>query len=403
MRIVQINTFQNSRAPGRIAESIGKLVLAEGWQNYFAAGPRHRNPTASQEIKMGGLADTLFHGAGSVLADAHGLFSKSATERLVERLEEIKPDLIHLHNLHGYYLNISILFSYLQEKNLPVVWTLHDCWAYTGHCVYYSFAGCEKWQTECNNCPQTFTYPKSITDKSRRNFLLKKELLSKIDNLTICTPSQWLADEVKKSFLGSKEIRVIRNGINLNVFKPEASEQVIAKYNLQGKKIILGVASTWSKRKGLNDFIQLANMLDNNHFQIVLVGVDRKQGKTLPENIKTIPRTESQQELAQIYSAAEFFFNPTYEDNYPTTNLEALACGTPVVTYRTGGSPEAVQCGGGFVVEQGDIKGAVEVFLSNEKKILSSECREIASKFFDEEKLYKKYIDLYQEQLISKQ
>ena len=245
-----------------------------------------------------------------------------------------------MHNLHGYYLNVGILFDYLKTCGKKIIWTLHDCWAFTGHCSYFTAAGCEKWKEQCFCCPQKCSYPKSLIDKSERNFWRKRTVFTGIPNLTIVTPSKWLADLVKESFLKEYDVKVINNGIDLTAFKPTESDFRV-KYGLENKKIILGVASVWDERKGLNDFVKLANEIDDDTC-IVLVGVNEKQKKNLPSKILCVERTNNVAELAGVYTAADLFFNPTYEDNYPTVNLEAQACGTPVVTYATGGSIESV-------------------------------------------------------------
>ena len=268
-----------------------------------------------------------------------GFASKHATKKLLKFLDKINPDIVHLHNIHGYYLNIELLFNYLKEKQIRVIWTLHDCWSFTGQCAFFDYVGCDKWQTECKNCPMLSEYPKSFVDSSKWNYQKKKELFTGL-NITLVTPSKWLASLVKNSYLKVYDVKVINNGIDLNVFKPTPSN-FREKYCLKDKKMILGVAGVWDRRKGLNDFIELSKLLDDNYV-IVLVGLNDKQLDLLPHNIIGIKRTENQQELAGLYTTADVFFNPTYEDNYPTVNLESLACGTPVITYDTGGSPEFV-------------------------------------------------------------
>jgi glycosyltransferase involved in cell wall biosynthesis len=318
---------------------------------------------------------------------------------LIRRIKELNPDVIHLHNIHGYYLNIEVLFSFLRDYNKPVVWTLHDCWAFTGHCAYFDYANCEQWRTHCTKCPEKKSYPKSFAlDNSSRNFDRKKRLFSGIRDLSIVTPSEWLSDLVGESFLSNYPRRVINNGIDLEVFKPTKGD-FRNKRNLDSLFIILGVAAGWNRRKGLETFLELSRELSDNE-KIVLVGLTSKQKKTLPANILGIERTNSAQELAEMYSASDVFLNPTLEDNFPTTNLEAMACGTPVITYRTGGSPETIDEKCGFVVGKGDFKSLcslLDTIRSRGKEEYSVRCKDRAKQKFNARNNYRKYLSLYGE------
>ena len=284
------------------------------------------------------------------------------------------------------------LFRYLKESEKPVVWTLHDCWSFTGHCAHFDRCGCDRWQTGCYTCPQKGSYPASVlADASKKNYAQKKALFTSLQNLTLVTPSQWLAALVKESYFKHHSVQVIRNGIDLAKFKPtEGNFRKI--YGLEGKQIILGVASVWTACKGLDDFVKLQSLLREDQ-QIVMVGLNDAQLAALPDGILGIKRTNSVEELAEIYTAADVFFNPTYEDNYPTTNLEAISCGTPVVTYRTGGSPESVSEGNGFVVEQGDLAAAVAAFAQVDG------CQTDSKAAFDASLRFKEYTALYKELL----
>ena len=398
MKILQINTSINTGSTGRIAEDIGKVLLKDGHQSYIAAGYTDR-PSTSKVIRIGNHWDKKFHGLKTRLFDRHGFGSKRATLQLVKEITRIKPDLIHLHNVHGYFLHIGVLFAYFKEVQLPVVWTFHDCWPFTGHCSYFDAVNCVKWQTVCNHCPNTNAYPTSwYIDKSTQNFKDKKQIFNGIELLHIITPSKWLADHVEKSFLSSYPVYVINNGIDLTVFRPQESSVLIReKYNLNTKFILLGVASLWDKRKGLNDFIQLSKFLDKDS-QLVLVGLNKEQTIGLPTNIIAIERTENIVDLTALYFAADIFINPTYVDNFPTTNIESLACGTPVITYQTGGSPEAVDDFTGIVVAKGDIDGlndAIKKILTNGKASYSAACRERAEKHFNKNDRYMEYLNLY--------
>lgn len=392
MKILQINTVVNSGSTGRIAEEIGKLILEQRHESYIAYALGSR-PSDSRLIKIGGKYDFLIHGLVSSLNDGHGLASKKATKELINRIEEIKPDAIGLHNIHGYYLNYPVLFNYLKKRQYPVLWTFHDCWPFTGHCSYFEKTGCEKWKTSCNTCPQIKHYPMSLVDRSNRNYRLKRETFLGLNNLTIITPSQWLKNLVDKSFLQDYHVKVIHNGVDLEVFKPKISPHKVKNYS-----IVLGVASNWDERKGLSDFKRLREYLPKE-IRIVLIGVNKKQLKQLPLGIQGIERTENLEELVRWYNDADVFVNPTYVDNFPTTNIEALACGTPVITYETGGSPEAINESTGRVVKKGDITGMareINHFIEFDKNKLREECRSRALLKFDKNARFDDYINIYE-------
>lgn len=395
MRILQINTTVNSGSTGRIAEDIGKVLIAHGHESFIAYG-RGNQKSQSQLIKIGNQTDIYLHGLKTAILDRHGFGSKKATLALIQEIEKINPDAIGLHNLHGYYLNIEVLFDYLKVKNIPVLWTLFDCWAFTGHCSYFDDIDCKKYQIQCEKCPKSKKYPSSyFFDNSYENFLDKKRLFTGLKHIEFVVHSQWLKEMVGNSYLNSISTNCLPSGIDLNLFKPIVSD-IKKKNNIDDKKVVLGCASQWSERKGLKDFIYLWRLLDENT-TIVLIGVSDKQIKLLPPGIIGIPRTESIQELVMWYSAADVFVNPTYQDNFPTTNIEALACGTPVITYNTGGSPEAIDSETGVVVNKGDVEGLAnaihQILLSGNSRSLK--CRERAEQNFDKNDRYLEYLDLF--------
>lgn len=403
MRILQINTTVNSGSTGRIAEDIGKVLIANGHESYIAYG-RGNQTSQSKLIKIGTQKDIIFHGLKTALLDRHGFGSKEATQNLIAQIEKIQPNAIGLHNIHGYYLNIEVLFNYLETKNIPIVWTLHDCWSFTGHCTYFDSVGCEKWKIQCEKCPKKSYYPTSyLIDNSKKNYLDKKELFNKIRNGMVITPSKWLKNLAEESFL-KYPVTNIYNGIDLQVFKPQIDVKLIKeKYQITTEKIILGVASIWDERKGLNDFIALQKIVSNS--QIILVGLSEKQISQLPEGIIGIKRTENIEELAALYALAEVFVNPTYQDNFPTTNLEALACGTPVITYNTGGSPEAIDELTGKIVPKGNIQAlaeAIEEVLNNGKSFYTEACRLRAEKRFNKEDRYMDYLVIFEKMVQEK-
>lgn len=338
-RILFINSVCNG-STGTICKNLYKAAVEAGHECCIAYG-RGEVPKGFHTIKIGNKLDFYLHVLKARLFDASGFGSKSATKEFIKKIDEFKPDIIHLHNIHGYYVNIEILFKYLKEHpEIKKIWTLHDCWAFTGHCAYYTYAKCNKWQTCCNGyCPNKKEYPKTIFSKVESNFNRKRKIFCGVENMILITPSKWLKKEVEKSYLKLYQTEVIHNGVDINVFKYTESN-IKERYDIKNKKVILGVASVWDKRKGLDIFIELSKQLDNE-YQIVLIGLNKKQIKNLPNNIIGITRTENVEELVKWYSAAEVFFNPTLEDNYPTVNLEAIACKTPVVTFNTGGSPES--------------------------------------------------------------
>ncbi|HHX68450.1 MAG TPA: glycosyltransferase [Gallicola sp.] len=396
--LLQINSVVNSGSTGRIAEEIGQTAIAAGWESYIAYG-RNERPSSSKLIKIGTDKDIKLHGLQTRLFDRHGLGSKDATTAFIRKVEDIKPDIVHLHNIHGYYINMEVLFHYLKKVNVPVVWTFHDCWPITGHCSYFTFIGCEKWKTQCYECPQKRGYPASyFIDRSKKNYNLKKELFNSLSNLTLVPVSQWLSGILKESFLQNYPIKVINNGINTEVFKPSLSSDFRNKYGLKDKFILLGVASVWEERKGLKDFIELSKLLDSD-CQIVLVGLTKKQIEQLPENILGIERTENVEELADIYSSADIVLNLSYEETFGLTTIEGFACGTPGIVYNATASPELIDKSTGLIVEPGDINGIVESInkiKENGKQYYSDACESRAHKFYKKEDRYKEYIDLYE-------
>lgn len=338
-RILFINSVCNG-STGTICKNLYKAAQEAGHTCCIAYG-RGDAPEGFNTIKIGNQLDTYLHVLKARLFDASGFGSKKATKDLIKQIEEFKPDVIHLHNIHGYYINIEILFNYLKKHpEIKKIWTLHDCWTFTGHCSHYTYRKCNKWQTCCDgDCPNKKEYPKSWFSNIKSNFNKKKEIFCGVENMILITPSKWLKNEVEKSYLKDYPIEVINNGVDMNLFKPTPSN-IKQQYGIEDKKVILGVSSVWNKMKGLDTFIELSKELDNQ-YQIVLIGLNKKQIEQLPTNIIGISRTENVQELVKWYSAAALFFNPTLEDTYPTTNLEAIACGTPVITFNTGGSPES--------------------------------------------------------------
>lgn len=401
--LLQINVVVNWGSTGHIAEDIGQMVLSKGWKSYIAYG-RNERPSQSELIKVGTTRDMLWHGVQTRLLDRQGLASVRATRELLKQMDAIKPDIVHLHVIHGYYLNYPLLFRYLQQHKIPTVWTMHDCWSFTGHCAHYTAKGCNRWQTGCHHCPQLDTYPQSLwADRSKKNWQEKKAAFAALESLTLVPVSNWLADELRQSFLGDKPIVCIHNGVDTNVFSIKESD-VKERLGIAGRKMLLGVASVWNKRKGLDDFCRLSEVLPPE-YALVLVGLSEKQLERLPKSVIGLSRTENVQQLAELYSTAEAFLNPTWEDNFPTTNLESLACGTPVITYRTGGSVEVITPNTGYVVEPGDMNGLLEkikLVSQRGKDVYRSLCRQYILDNFKKEDRYEEYFRLYERILSEK-
>lgn len=341
MKYLFINSVAGFGSTGRIAAEKCRELMAQGHECVLAYGRQKANCDDLKTIRIGTSLDYKLHGVRTRLLDDHGFGSAGATRTFLKWVKEYDPDVIWLHNIHGYYIHIGLLFAYLRTSGKKIFWTLHDCWSFTGHCAYFDFVGCDRWKTGCHHCPQKKNYPAGmLVDNSRNNYKNKNKVFTGIPNLTLITPSRWLADLTRESFLREYPVEVVYNTINTNVFQPTVSD-FRQKHGLEDKKIVLGVASVWEARKGLRDFVKLSQMLDDS-WKIVLVGTNEQDRAQLPDSILALPRTNSPKELAEVYSAADVFVNPTYEDNYPTVNLEARACGTRVVSYDAGGSPETL-------------------------------------------------------------
>lgn len=401
MRVFQINTsFRNGGSTGRIAYGISQSLKRRGWEDYaaFAYGDDGDN------INYFRIQDKIERKASILktrVFGMHGLYNKRETVELLGILDKIKPDVIQLHNLHNHYINIQLLFDYIKKNNIPTVWTLHDCWSFTGWCAYFDYKNCSKWKTGCNNCCAIHEYPFTwFFDRSRELYQMKRDIFSGVNNLTIVTPCKWLSELVGQSFLSEYPRHVIYNGVDTRLFRPYIDEEFRAKYNLENKKIVLSVASVFDRRKGTDFILRLPDKLPEDH-TLVMVGVSEKLKKKLSSKCIAIPRTNDIHELACAYSAADVFINPTLEDNFPTTNIEALACGTPIVTYRTGGSPEAIDNNTGIVVEKGNEDKFIEAIISITKKkkenVTRVKCVERCQALFQSVERYNDYCKLYEE------
>lgn len=399
MVIAQINMVPTS-STGKIMLQIAKVAREKGCEAYTFSIPgfsiSHPEILIPHEghTYVGTRFEHALHYILGLFTGLNGCFSYFTTRSLIRKLKKINPDIIHMHNIHNWCLNIPMLFRYIKKSGANIFWTLHDCWSFTGHCPYYELVSCNKWQTGCGNCPQLNVYPESRVDITKKMWAFKKKWFTGVPNMTLITPSQWLHTQIKRSFMKEYPTVVINNGIDLSVFKPTESD-FPQKHHCENKNIILGVSDSWGRRKGLDVFIELSKRLPND-YQIVLVGTNETVDKELPNNIISIHRTQNQKELAEIYSVSDVFVNPTREDNFPTVNLECLACGTPVVTFRTGGSPECINETCGSVVDVDDVDALErEIIRIITERPYSREACLTFSKNFDGYERYKEYVELY--------
>jgi glycosyltransferase involved in cell wall biosynthesis len=404
MKVLQINSTVVFGSTGRITNNIGDYLIENGNQSFIAFG-RNSGKSNSQLIKIGNKIELLIHLIGSKLLDKHGLFSSFSTKKLINKIKIINPDIIHLHNIHGYYLNYSILFDYLNSTNIPIVWTFHDCWPFTGHCSYYERINCEKWKSQCHNCELLKLYPSSLfVDNSKFNFILKNKKFTQNSNIEIVTVSQWLANQVKLSFFKNNHIQTIYNGMNLNIFKIKEVNKLKDDSKFQGKKIVLGVANEWSEGKGFQKFIEIRKLLSDDYV-IVLIGLNQNQLAQLPDGIIGMGRLSSLDLLVNYYNLADVFVTPSLAETFGMVVAESLSCGTPAIVNNSSALPELIDN------EVGDICYSNEAFEYVEKiqRITSigklhftAKCREKAENLFDNKNQLNFYYELYNKLLKSK-
>ena len=399
MRIVQIN-MMHTGSTGKIMFGIadsarrdGNIVKTFSPIYYIRHGKMIKQEIA-EHVYFGFSRENMLHYATARLFGLENYGSVRGTLQLIRKLKAYQPDIVHLHNLHNYTINLPLLFSYLKKEDLRVIWTLHDCWAFTGRCSYFTMCECQKWITGCGHCPQIHSYPRYLSDQTGRIWKMKQRLFADMQNMVIVTPSQWLSDLAHRSMLNPCSLYTIPNGIDLTIFSPMRSA-FREKYHIDRKRLLLGVAFDWDVRKGLDVFVKLADLLDRS-YQIILVGTNEDIDAQLPKSIISIHRTQDQKELAEIYSAADVFVNPTREDNFPTVNMEALACGTPVITFDTGGSPEIIDETCGIVVPCDDIPALEKAIhhVVEDQPFTAEACRRRAEKFDMQDK-FAEYVQLY--------
>jgi len=393
MKVIQINTSYGIGSTGKICNSVAKLLDKDGVEHLTIVS-QGRTETANT-VKIKNKPYYKIQALKSRIFGNYGFNSSSATKEIIRQIKEFSPDIVHLHNIHGHNVNLKMLFTFFKKNpEIKLFWTFHDCWAFTAYCPHYTMAKCYKWQSECSHCKQRKEYS-WFFDKSKKLFNRKKQLFTGL-NLTIITPSEWLAGEVKKSFMKDYPVKVINNGIDLSVFKPTESD-FREKHGIDKDKFaLLGVAFGWGVKKGLDVFIELSKRLDKSKYSIVLVGTNDETDKLLPKDIISIHRTQNQTELAEIYTACDLFVNPTREEVLGLVNIEANACGTPVLTFNSGGSPECINTESGIVVECDDIDGMEkEINRIRKEKLFTKEDCVLRAEEFDANKKFKEYTNLY--------
>ena len=417
MRIFYVNTFFSAGGSARVVGGISE-ELRRGGHDCMIAAARGTEPSGRRTLRVGSRLSVCFNAAVARIADNDGFMAHRATRRLVDAIERYSPDVVHLHNLHGYYVNVELLFDYLRRSGKRVVWTLHDCWAMTGHCPCFSTASCEEWLSGCRSCVLMHEYPKCFFGgRSAENFRLKKSLFTGIDNLTLVVPSRWLASIVSRSYLSDYPLRIIPNGVDTMRFRPVESD-FRSRYGIGSRTMLLSVASSWVGRKGFGCLAELAKMLDDS-YAIVVIGITEAQRRLLPEGIVALPAIGSDELLAQAYSAADLLVNLSTEESFGLVTLEALACGTPVVVYDATACPEplmpvfepladghhakpfcsaeaAIDCGVVVDMRRG-VAGVAEMVSSGAWRTISKEACRRHALGFDAHEVYSRYIALYDE------
>lgn len=362
MKVLFVNSVCDYGSTGKIVRDLANGLKKQGHDVLICYG-RHQAKDDTDTFYIGDKVATYNHVLMTRLFNRHGLHSNRATRKLIQKIETYQPDIIHLHNIHGYYLNVKMLFDALKNYEGKIYWTFHDCWPISGSSAYFDYNGCKKWDDGCVECNSTRDYPEALFIKrQKQNFNWKKQSFSGFTNLTLITPSAWLKDLLAQSFLAGYPCEVIHNGINTQLFKPTEDAKLTEKY--QNKRVLLGVASIWEQRKGLEDFIKLNAMISDEE-KIVLIGLSEEQLKTLPASMDGVLRTDSAEQLAAYYTLAHRFLNPTYEDNYPTTNVEALCCHTPIIAYDTGGNKEVATEPYMTIVPKGDVNALYQAIKSD--------------------------------------
>lgn len=394
MKILLLDVNYKSGSTGKIVYDLKQELEKEGHEVLACYG-RGKKVEEKSVMKFAYDFETLIHAFLSRLTGLMGYFSYFSTRRLIKEIEKFEPDVVHIHETHSYFMNHLPLIEYLKKKNIKTVWTFHCEYMYTGNCGYAY--DCNKWKNICRNCPDIKRYPKSLFfDFSYKMFLDKKRAFENFNNLTIVTPSKWLKDRTKESFLKNKRVEVIHNGINTEVFKPKDFTHLITKHNIGNKKVILSVApDIMTDRKGGKWVVKLAEQCINLDYIFILIGV-KDLNEKFPNNVIALGRTENQIELAEYYSLADIFLICSEKETFSMTCAEAISCGTPVVGFKSG-APETIFAEAIFV-DYGDIKELkkqLEKFLNDQEFFYDRRISQEGIKKYSKNKMFKNYLNIY--------
>lgn len=396
--LVQFNPVANWGSTGRLTEDIGDVAMAAGWESYIAFG-RQFNPSKSHLLRVGGKVSVITHTLHTRLFDRQGFGSYFATKQLLKKLDDLKPDVFQFHNLHGNFLNLPLVLRYASQKDIPIVWSLHDCWSMTGHCAHFVKIGCDRWKTGCFKCPLKSEYPNSwLFDSSRKNYREKKKLIETVPHITIVSGSEWLANIASQSYFKGRDIHVIPDGIDTNVYQPRQNNDALRKrFGLESKFVILATGTGWGEDKGLSDYGKLRKILSDD-YAIVLVGMSQAWLSKVPEGVIGLPRTKTPEELSEYYSMADCVMSLSRMESFGLTPVEGYACGTPAIVYDTTALPELITPETGFVakfLDVEDVKEKVVALRKIGKEYYKIRCREIALAKYDRNVCYNEYLKLY--------
>lgn len=395
--LLQINGCANIASTGRMAEDIGDVAIANGWKSYIAYG-RSACKSNSNLIKIGSKVSVLCHVLQARFFDRCGRASIHSTNELLKQIDRISPDVIQLHNLHGYFVNVPLLLNYIAKHDIPTIWTLHDCWPITGHCAHFALSNCNKWRTLCYDCPIRNEYPKSFIDNSTNNYNIKKEAIENIPRISFITGSKWMYEIAKSSFIGNRSINIIPHGIDIDIFQPrEEANKLRNKLGLSDKFVILATGTSWEDYKGLGDFCKLRKELSSD-YEILVVGLPLNKINDLPIGIRGFSKTNSPFELSVFYSMADCVMSLSRLESFGLTPVEGFACGTPAIVYNSTALPELITEQTGYVVEPGDIedlKHKLSLLKQRGKRFYSESCRKIAVEKYNKKISYNKYISIY--------
>jgi len=398
MKVLQVNAVYNYSSTGRTTAEIHHTLKECGIDSFVACS--RINNTDGYVYHIGSEADIKIHGLMSRISGMQGYFSYFATKKLLRYMDSLNPDIVHLRILHANYINLPLLLKYLADKKIAVVITLHDCWFFTGKCCHYIDDNCYKWKEGCGNCPRLKNDNVSwFFDRTKKLWRDKRDLFFRIDRLGVIGVSDWTTNQAKQSFLSSaKIVKRIYNWIDSDVFKPKDTNHLRSAMKLQNNFVILGVASGWSEKKGLSQFIKMADHIGSQD-RIILIG-NMKQKVGLPNNIIHIEQTDDIEQLAEYYSMADVFVQLSLTETFGKVTAEALSCGTPAIVYNATANPELIGEGCGYIAEKNDLSQVIEHIMQvkkNRKSFYSEKCIKYAKANFDKTKNIKEHIDMYNE------